>query len=443
MEMRLLHSGDQDGRIREVDFFSESMHRSETEKPDKPTARLDSGFGFGLRLLTTSSSVAEEESNDEKLIASRRELNRLNDENEKLRRLLDQLTRNYGALKTQLMLAVQQQQQQEQKDERSLTPQQFMDPGLAGSLDTEEPSQSSDGGAEDPTDATTTNIANKSPQPKSAPDTADQAPSNAPCRKVRVSVRARSEAPMINDGCQWRKYGQKMAKGNPCPRAYYRCTMAIGCPVRKQVQRCADDRTILVTTYEGNHNHPLPPAATSMANTTTAAATMLLSGSSTSTSTIGKETLIGSGFYPYAASTMATLSASAPFPTVTLDLTHSPNAAPLHRLPPPSIPFPLPVHGGVLPQLLGQPVYIPHHQKQLFGQQRPPASVMETVTAAITSDPNFTAALAAAISSIMGGPVNNNNSNNNHDSSHSGSPARPPAAASPKLPQSCTTFSTN
>ncbi|CAH1427347.1 unnamed protein product [Lactuca virosa] len=60
---------------------------------------------------------------------------------------------------------------------------------------------------------------------------------------------------IIKDGYQWRKYGQKVTRDNPCPRAYYKCSFAPSCPVKKKVQRSVDDDGLLVAIYDGEHNH--------------------------------------------------------------------------------------------------------------------------------------------------------------------------------------------
>ncbi|RDX61990.1 putative WRKY transcription factor 20, partial [Mucuna pruriens] len=91
---------------------------------------------------------------------------------------------------------------------------------------------------------------------------ADITPVVKPIREPRVVVQTLSEVDILDDGYRWRKYGQKVVRGNPNPRSYYKCTNT-GCPVRKHVERASHDPKAVITTYEGKHNHDVPTAKNS------------------------------------------------------------------------------------------------------------------------------------------------------------------------------------
>ncbi|KAG2452221.1 hypothetical protein HYH02_003251 [Chlamydomonas schloesseri] len=62
-----------------------------------------------------------------------------------------------------------------------------------------------------------------------------------------------------SDGWQWRKYGEKLVKGSPNPRSYYKCSHP-GCLAKKIVERSDSEGTVLSTEYKGDHCHPAPSA---------------------------------------------------------------------------------------------------------------------------------------------------------------------------------------
>ncbi|KAA8526589.1 hypothetical protein F0562_008208 [Nyssa sinensis] len=66
-----------------------------------------------------------------------------------------------------------------------------------------------------------------------------------------------------DDGYNWRRYGQKVFKGNKFFQSYYKCTHP-NCPAKKQVKRSHDGQTMDII-YFGNHEHPKPQPSSRLA----------------------------------------------------------------------------------------------------------------------------------------------------------------------------------
>jgi hypothetical protein len=202
-----------------LDYFLD--HHPKTEM------QISNSFEFGMNTINTSSSTKQEKA------AIVEELNRVSQENKRLTEMLTVACENYTALRNQLA------------DYMSKNPT-GTDTKLTDDVSRKrklnEPNGNSESSSSDEDSCKKTREEHLKPK----------------ISRSYFRTEASDSSLVVKDGYQWRKYGQKVTRDNPSPRAYFKCSFAPTCPVKKKVQRSIEDQSVVVATYEGEHNHPNP-----------------------------------------------------------------------------------------------------------------------------------------------------------------------------------------